>query len=104
MRWFSEFLHRSVSERDGELWLLLICGLLPWNFLAAGLTSAARSVVANAGLIEKAYFSRSVLPAASVLSWNTNLLIELGVLSLVLVFVGQFVFIYLPLWPERCFD
>lgn len=74
----------------------LICGLLPWNFLAAGLTSSAGSVVANAGLIKKVYFSRAVLPAASVLSWNTNLLIELSVLSFALLFVGQFVFVYLP--------
>ncbi len=74
----------------------LICGLLPWNFLSAGLTGATGSVVANAGLIKKVYFTRAVLPASSVLSWNTNLLIELGVLSLALLFVGQFVFLYLP--------
>jgi lipopolysaccharide transport system permease protein len=74
----------------------LICGLLPWNFLAAGLTGATGSVVGNAGLIKKVYFTRAVLPASSVLSWNTNLLIELGVLSIALIFVGQLVFIYLP--------
>jgi len=74
----------------------LICGLLPWNFLAAGLSGATGSVVGNAGLIKKVYFTRAVLPAASVLSWNTNLLIELGVLSLALIFVGQYVFLYLP--------
>jgi len=74
----------------------LICGLLPWNFLSAGLTGATGSVVANAGLIKKVYFTRAVLPASSVLSWNTNLLIELGVLSLALLFVGQIVFLYLP--------
>ncbi len=45
--------------------------------------------MANAGLIKKVYFTRAVLPASSVLSWNTNLLIELGVLSVALLFVGQ---------------
>lgn len=74
----------------------LICGLLPWNFLSAGLTGATGSVVGNAGLIKKVYFTRAVLPASSVLSWNTNLLIELGVLSIALLFVGQIVFLYLP--------
>ncbi len=74
----------------------LISGLLPWNFLSAGLTAATGSVVANAGLIKKVYFTRAVLPASSVLSWNTNLLIELGVLSVALLFVGQLVFLYLP--------
>lgn len=74
----------------------LIAGLLPWNFLGNGLTAATGSVVGNAGLIKKVYFTRAVLPAASVLSWNTNLLIELGVLSVALLFVGQVVFLYLP--------
>lgn len=74
----------------------LISGLLPWNFLAAGMTAASGSIIANAGLIKKVYFNRSVLPISSVLSWNTNLLIELGVLSVALLFVGQVV---LPLIP-----
>lgn len=74
----------------------LICGLLPWNFLSNGLTAATGSVVGNAGLIKKVYFTRAVLPAASVLSWNTNLLIELGVLSVALLFVGQIVVPFLP--------
>ncbi|MGQ0679151.1 MAG: ABC transporter permease [Actinomycetota bacterium] len=75
----------------------LIAALLPWNFLAAGLSSATGSVIANAGLIKKVYFPRSVLPAANVLSANTNLLIELGVLSVALLIAGQVVFPFLPL-------
>lgn len=74
----------------------IIAALLPWNYLGAGLTGASSSVISNAGLIKKVYFSRAVLPAASVLSWLTHLLIELSVLSLALLFVGQFVFLYLP--------
>lgn len=74
----------------------LISGLLPWNFLAAGMTASSGSIIANAGLIKKVYFNRAVLPISSVLSWNTNLLIELGVLSIALLFVGQVV---LPLLP-----
>lgn len=74
----------------------LISGLLPWNFLSAGLSGASGSIVGNAGLIKKVYFPRAVLPASSVLSWNTNLLIELGVLSVALLFVGKVVFLFLP--------
>lgn len=74
----------------------IIAALLPWNYLGAGLTGASSAVISNAGLIKKVYFSRAVLPAASVLSWLTHLLIELSVLSLALLFVGQFVFLYLP--------
>lgn len=74
----------------------IIAGLLPWNFLAAGLTGSSSSVISNAGLIKKVYFTRAVLPAASVLSWLTHLLIELSVLSLALLVAGQIVFLYLP--------
>ncbi len=74
----------------------LISGLLPWNFLANGLTAANGSIVGNAGLIKKVYFSRAVLPASAILSWNTNLLVELGVLSIALFFVGKVVLLLLP--------
>lgn len=74
----------------------LISGLLPWNFLTAGITGASGSIIANAGLIKKVYFTRAVLPVSNVLSANTSLLIELGVLALALLFVGQIV---LPLIP-----
>lgn len=74
----------------------LICALLPWNFLANGLGASTASVIENASLIKKVYFPRAVLPTASVLSWNTNLLIELGVLSLALLLIGEVVFVFLP--------
>ncbi|MGI8425669.1 MAG: ABC transporter permease [Actinomycetota bacterium] len=75
----------------------LICALLPWNFLSNSLTGATGSIVSNAGLIKKVYFPRSVLPASNVLSWDTNFLIELGVLSLALLIVQRVVFQFLPI-------
>jgi lipopolysaccharide transport system permease protein len=74
----------------------LICALLPWNFLAAGLTAACGSIIANAGLIKKVYFSRAMLPTSNVLSWNTNLLIELGVLTVALLLAGKVMLIFVP--------
>lgn len=87
-----------VGEPSGlqNFGFFLISGLLPWNFLASSLTAASGSIIANAGLIKKVYFNRAVLPVSSVLSWNTNLLIELGVLSIALLFVSQVVFAFLP--------
>jgi lipopolysaccharide transport system permease protein len=76
--------------------LFLISGLLPWNFLANGLTAANGSIVGNAGLIKKVYFSRAVLPAAAILSWNTNLLVELGVLTIALFFFGKVILLLIP--------
>src|SRR6266545_4326195 len=45
------------------VWLL--CGLLPWTFLANGLTGAMESLISNANLIRKVYFPREVLVAAT---------------------------------------
>ncbi|MGH2771853.1 MAG: ABC transporter permease [Actinomycetota bacterium] len=77
--------------------LFLISALLPWNFLANGLGSATGSILSNEGLIKKVYFPRAVLPAATIFSWDTNLLIEFGVLSIALLIFGQVVFPLLPI-------
>jgi ABC-2 type transport system permease protein len=78
-----------------SLWLL--CGLLPWTFLATVLNLAVGSLVANAGLIQKVYFSRIVLPLSLVGSSAYNWLFEMGVLVVALSVVGGFVLPWLPL-------
>ncbi|HUQ40257.1 MAG TPA: ABC transporter permease [Acidimicrobiales bacterium] len=74
----------------------LLCGLLPWNFLANGMSGAIGMLVANGNLIKKVYFPREILVAASVLSWDVSLLIELGVLAVALLIVGSMVLPWLP--------
>ncbi len=77
--------------------LFLLCGLLPWNYLANGLNGATESLVANGNLIKKVYFPREVLVVANVASWMVPLLIEFGVLSVLLLVFGNFVLPWLPL-------
>lgn len=77
------------------VWLL--CGLLPWTFFSTVVNSGMASLVANAGLIQKVYFSRIVLPLSYVGSTGFNWLFEMGVLVVVLVLTGSFVFPWLPL-------
>ena len=78
-----------------SLWLL--CGLLPWTFLATVLNLGVGSLVANAGLIQKVYFSRLVLPLSLVGSSAYNWLFEMAVLVVALSIVGAFVLPWLPL-------
>ena len=59
--------------------LFVLAGLLPWNFLAASLSGAVRSVTANANLIDKVYFPRELLPLSVVLSNLVNFLLSLVV-------------------------
>jgi lipopolysaccharide transport system permease protein len=77
------------------LWLL--CALLPWTFLATVLNLGVGSLVANASLIQKVYFSRIVLPLSLVGSSAYNWLFEMGVLIVALSIVGSFVLPWLPL-------
>jgi ABC-2 type transport system permease protein len=77
------------------LWLL--CGLLPWTFFANVVNQGLGSIVANAGLIQKVYFTRIVLPLSMVGASAYNWLFEMGVLVIALAIAGSFVWPWLPL-------
>jgi ABC-type polysaccharide/polyol phosphate export permease len=75
----------------------LICGLLPWTFLAISITTSGASYVANEALVKKVYFPRSTLPAAGVAATLITFLIELTVLSVALLLAGNMVLPWLPI-------
>lgn len=77
------------------LWLL--CALLPWTFLQTVLNVGVGSLVANAGLIQKVYFPRIVLPLSLVGSSAYSWLFEMAVLLIALTIVGGFVLPWIPL-------
>ncbi len=66
--------------------LFAFCGLVPWMFLANGLTAATGSLVSNRQLVTKVYFPREVLPLASVLS----ALIDFVISGLILVLLAAY--------------
>ncbi len=77
------------------VWLL--CGLLPWLFFANVANNGSRSLVSNAPLIQKVYFSRVVLPISTAGATGFNWLFEMVVLLIALTIVGAFVLPWLPL-------
>jgi lipopolysaccharide transport system permease protein len=77
------------------VWLL--CGLLPWTFFAMVVSQGLGSLVANAPLIQKVYFSRIVLPLSIVGSTGYNWLFEMAVLLIAITAVGGFVLPWIPL-------
>lgn len=77
------------------IWLL--CGLLPWLFFSNVINQGAKSLVLNAPLIQKVYFSRVVLPLSVVGALGFNWLFEMAVLIIALTIVGAFVWPWLPL-------
>jgi ABC-2 type transport system permease protein len=69
----------------------LMCGLLPWTFLANGLTGGMGSLLANANLVKKVWFPRQLLVASTVASFGVSFLIEMGVLTVALLIAGNMV-------------
>jgi ABC-2 type transport system permease protein len=54
------------------------------------------ALTGNANLIKKVYFPREVLIVANIASWVVSLLIELAVVCVILLVVGNFVLPWLP--------
>jgi len=71
--------------------LFLLCGLLPWNYLANSMFGGLGGLVGNANLVKKVYFPREILVGSNVASWTFSLGIELAVLALALLVAGNMV-------------
>jgi lipopolysaccharide transport system permease protein len=56
--------------------LLVLCGMLPWQFFSASLTDSGNSLVSNSSLISKIYFPRIVIVVASVVASFVDFLIS----------------------------
>jgi ABC-type polysaccharide/polyol phosphate export permease len=84
------FPSRSLSTRPYAIFLF--AGLLPWNFLAAGLVDAASSLPTHGALLRKILFPAEVLPAVAVLSQAVHFLLGFPVLLLGLLLAAGGVF------------
>lgn len=76
--------------------IFLVCGLLPWNYFANGVSVSLDALLANANLIRKVYFPRELLVVSAIGALLVTFLIELAVLCAILLAIGSFV---LPLIP-----
>lgn len=76
--------------------LFLLTGLLPWNFLTSSVFGSLGTIIGNAGLIKKTYFPRELLVVSQVNSWVVSLFLELALLAIALLIVGNMVLPYLP--------
>ncbi|MGI6153099.1 MAG: ABC transporter permease [Christensenellaceae bacterium] len=66
--------------------MFLFVALVPWLFCSASLTGGSTCVIQQAGLVQKIYFPRMVLPIVTVCSNFVNML-----LSFIVVFVALLV-------------
>jgi lipopolysaccharide transport system permease protein len=64
--------------------LLVLCGMLPWQFFSAAISESGNSLVSNSNLISKVYFPRLVVPASSVITSFVDFAISLVLLALMM--------------------
>ena len=64
--------------------LLVVCGMLPWQFFSTAMAESGNSLVSNSNLISKVYFPRLVIVISSVITSFVDFLISAA----------------LPRWPD----
>ena len=69
--------------------LLVLCGVLPWQFFARALGESSNSLVANSALITKVYFPRLLIPFATVAAGMIDFLISLVILVAAIAWYRQ---------------
>jgi ABC-type polysaccharide/polyol phosphate export permease len=74
----------------------LLAALLPWNMLQAGVFASIGALMGGSGMMQKVYFAREHLVVGAVLALVVSFFIELGVLGVLVLFTGHFVFHFLP--------
>ena len=80
--------------------IYMLSGLLVWNLFLVGLSGATGSVVGNAGLVNKVWFPREILPLSSIGAALVHFFLQSTVLVLGLVIFRHPVgWTYLPLIP-----
>lgn len=60
--------------------LMVLAGMLPWQFFANAMSEASNSLIGNANLITKVYFPRMIVPASSVITSLVDLGISFSIL------------------------
>jgi lipopolysaccharide transport system permease protein len=86
--------------------LMVLAGMLVWNFFSAGLTEAASSLIKDSSLITKVYFPRLIVPAASVAVTFFDFLISFATLAILMIwyhFVPSWQILLLPFFVVLAF-
>ena len=69
--------------------LLVLCGMLPWQFFSTALSECGNSLVTNSNLISKVYFPRLIVPASSVITSFVDFLITLTLMAALMVCINS---------------
>jgi len=94
------------SEGNVPYALLVMAGMLPWQFISTSLSASSESLVSNSNLISKVYFPRLIVPASSVITSFVDFLITLALMALMMLwyrFTPGFQVLLLPAFMVLAF-
>lgn len=77
------------NTQTPRAYILIMAGLLAWNYFSTAIVNGAGSVIANGALVKKVYFPRALLPIASVLSNGINYLLAVPLFLLLALVSGH---------------
>lgn len=88
---FSVFLKVRFSTDDSpiDFALYLLCGMLPWNAFAEGLTRSANVIRENANLVKRVVFPLEILPLNLALSATIHKVIGLVLLTALIAIINK---------------
>lgn len=80
----------GLPSEDIPYPVLVMAGLLPWQFFSSALTDAGNSLLDNAHMISKVYFPRLLVPASAVAVSLLDFLISCVLLAVLMVWYSYF--------------
>jgi lipopolysaccharide transport system permease protein len=86
--------------------IMVLAGMLPWQFFSTALSESSNSLIQNSNLISKIYFPRLIVPASSIITSAVDLLISFSIMAVMMVFYKQWPdwrVLYLPLFIALAF-
>ncbi len=85
---------------DAPYVLMVMVGMLPWQFFSSAISESSSSLIGNSNLITKIYFPRIIIPASSIITCLVDFLISCVVLAFMFLgyqFVPSWHIVFLPI-------
>ncbi len=83
----------KLSSNDVPYPIMVLAGLLPWQFLSNTLNEGGNSLIVNANMVSKVYFPRIIIPTTSMIVSLIDFLISFCILMCLMA-----VYLFTPNW------
>jgi lipopolysaccharide transport system permease protein len=86
--------------------ILVMAGMLPWQFISASVSASSESLIGSSNLISKIYFPRLIVPSSSIVTSFVDFLITLVLMAAMMAwyrFAPDWRLLFLPLFVILAF-